>query len=59
MMTLPGEILLPWRIISDPENAARLSAELRNELSSKHALYGLKATAVANRIDRDEVTLQR
>jgi hypothetical protein len=49
------EVLHPWQIISDSSDAERFSAELFAELSPKHALYGLKTTAVAHRIDRDEV----
>ena len=51
----PLEILLPWRTISDSPNAERLSAELSSELPRTMRLYGLKAMAVANRIDRDDV----
>jgi len=56
-MTIPdaSEILLPWQIISDSADAVRLSTELSSEVPPNHALYGLKATAVANRIDRDDV----
>jgi hypothetical protein len=59
-MALPQalEILLPWRIISDSTVAQRLSAELSSELSAKHVLFGLKASAVANRIDRDDVLFE-
>jgi hypothetical protein len=56
-MAIPDalEFLLPWRIISDSLNVERLSAELMSELSPNHSLYGVKARAVANRIDRDDV----
>ena len=59
-MAIPDalEILLPWRTISDSANAEHLSAELSTELSPKHPLYGLKAKAVANRIDRDDVLFE-
>src|SRR5215470_553634 len=59
-MAIPDalEILLPWRTISDSPNSERLSAELSTELSPTHPLYGLKATAVANRIDRDDVLFE-
>ena len=49
------EMLLPWRIISNSADAQRLTAELSSELSTKHILFGLKLSAVADRIDRDEV----
>jgi hypothetical protein len=54
------EILTPWRIITDSsEKGAELfSAELSSELFPKHALYGLKARAVAARIDRDDVLFE-
>jgi len=59
-VTVPDglEILHPWQIISDSANADRLSGELSAELSPTHPLYGLKASAVANRIDRDDVLFQ-
>lgn len=49
------EVLPPWQIISDSTNAERLSQELSSELSPQHALHGLQTTAVAKRIDRDDV----
>jgi hypothetical protein len=60
-MALPDgvEILLPWRDLCDlPDQAQRLSAELSSELSSRHVLFGLKATAIASRVDRDDVLFE-
>ena len=57
-MPLPDglEILLPWRkLCALPDEAQRLSAELSSELSPHHVLFGVKATAIARRIDRDDV----
>ena len=54
------EILIPWRIITDTseKKAEPLTAELSSELSLKHVLYGLRARAVAARIDRDDVLFE-
>jgi hypothetical protein len=53
------EILLPWQRISDsPNRVEGLSAELSSELSPEHVLFGLKASAVANRIDRDDILFE-
>jgi hypothetical protein len=54
------EILIPWRIITDTseKSAEMLTAELSSELVPKHVLHGLTATAVAARIDRDEVLFE-
>jgi hypothetical protein len=54
------EILIPWRIITDrsEKKAEPLTAELSSELSLKHVLYGLRARAVAARIDRDDVLFE-
>jgi hypothetical protein len=49
------EVLSPWQIISDSTNAEHLVRELSSELSPQHPLHGLKTTAVAKRIDRDDV----
>jgi len=59
-VTVPDglEILQPWQIISDSPNAERLNTELSAELSRSHLLYGLKANAVASRIDRDDVLFE-
>ena len=59
-MAIPNtlEILPPWRIISDLSDAQRLSAELSSEMCAKHVLSGLKASAVAYRIDRDDVLFE-
>ena len=40
------------------ERAELFSSELASEVSLKHPLYGLKATAVAARIDRDDVLFE-
>jgi len=56
------EMLMPWRIIDDPLNikddAERLSDQLKSNVPPKHLLYGLKARAVATRIDRDDVLFE-
>jgi hypothetical protein len=56
------EILTPWRVLEDsPENKNRaelLSARLASEVSLEHVLHGLKARAVATRIDRDDVLFE-
>ena len=54
------EILILWRIITDtPEKSAEvLTAELSAELVPKHVLYGLRARAVAARIDPDDVLFE-
>jgi hypothetical protein len=54
------EILTPWRIIapSETEDAQRLAAELARELVPGHVLYGIRAKAVAMRIDRDDVLFE-
>ena len=61
-MSIPEnlEILTPWRILSDSseKRAELLSAELSSEVFPKRALYGLRARAVAARIDRDDVLFE-
>jgi hypothetical protein len=59
-MTLPDslEIRLPWQVIFDSPEAQRLATELSSELSAKHVLFGLNASAVAKRIDRDDVLFE-
>jgi hypothetical protein len=56
------EFLKPWQIIQDtPEiqdRAGRLSARLESELPPKHILFGLKARAVAIRMDQDDVLFE-
>jgi hypothetical protein len=54
------EILIPWRIITDTseKSAEVLTAELSSELVPKHVLYGLTESAVAARIDRDDVLFE-
>jgi hypothetical protein len=54
------ELLAPWEEFPEPsEKRARLlSAELASELCPEHALYGLRARAVAARIDRDDVLFE-
>lgn len=63
-MSIPDNIklLVPWQVIDAshevPSRADHLSRRLRSEVPPKHALYGLKATAVASRIDRDDVLFE-
>lgn len=60
-MALPEgfNLLSPWRNISDsPQETQRLSAELSSELPPNHILFGLKVTAIAKRIDRDDVLFE-
>ena len=56
------EFLTPWQVIADSGEAANRAAHLsirpQSEVPSKHILYGLKATAVAARIDRDDVLFE-
>jgi hypothetical protein len=54
------EILIPWRVITDTseKSAEVLAAELSSELVPKHVLYGLTASAMAARIDRDDVLFE-
>jgi hypothetical protein len=47
------EFLEPWCAVG--ANSARLEAELRAELGPKHALYGRRMRAVAQRQDCDDV----
>lgn len=55
-------MLTSYQIIEDsPDSrngAERLADELKSEVPPKHALYGLKARAVATRIDRDDVVFE-
>ena len=61
-MSIPDniEMLTPWQIIEDSaENRPqRLSDRLKSEAPPKHVLYGLKARAVATRIDTDDVLFE-
>ena len=61
-MSIPNnvEILAPWRIIgSGPDQAPGFHvAELEKEVCRGHVLYGVKATAVALRVDRDDVLFE-
>ena len=52
-------MLLPWQIIEDSKNRAEyLSHQLESDVPPKHILYGLKARAVAFRIDMDDVLFE-
>jgi hypothetical protein len=59
---IPGEIKIldPWRVIeaSRDGRARLLSDRLADELPEGHVLYGLKATALATRCDRDDVLFE-
>lgn len=44
----------PWRALSDDE-ARKMEAELRREVSNGHVLYGRSATPVGRRVDNDDV----
>jgi len=54
------DMLIPWRIITGTleKSTEVLTAELSSELIPKHVLYGLRARAVAVRIDRDDVLFE-
>lgn len=49
------EWLEPWYPIERDEERRRLLAELRREASPQHPLWGIAATAVAQRQDNDDV----
>jgi hypothetical protein len=49
------EWLEPWSGIQDPKVCGRLEAELRRELIPTHVLFGLHVTALAQRVDQDDV----
>ena len=55
-------LLKPWKAVHDtPQvqgHAERLSNELQRELPSRHVLFGIKATAIAHRIDQDDVLFE-
>jgi hypothetical protein len=55
-------MLTPGRVVEDTRDmnnrAERLSAEWLSEVPPQHVLYGLKARAVAIRIDRDDVLFE-
>jgi len=55
-------LLKPWTAVHDTpdlqRHAARLCNELQRELPSTHVLFGIKATAVAHRIDQDDVLFE-
>jgi hypothetical protein len=60
-MSIPTniDILPPWKIIEGLGNRSELlSAQLETELPQNHVLHGLKVTAVAARIDRDDVLFE-
>ena len=44
---------MPWRVLAEDE-AAKLAAELRREISNGHVHSGLSATAVGRRADNDD-----
>jgi hypothetical protein len=48
----------PWKEIVDADQRLALEAELRKELGSCHALYGVSAKALAYRIDCDDVLFE-
>jgi len=56
------EMLIPWRVIEESPNikdhAEGFSDQLKSDVPPKHVLYGLKARAVATRIDRDDVLFE-
>ena len=54
------EFLRPWQVIeTSPKNrSALLSARLEQELPTGHVLKGLRATAVATRVDQDDVLFE-
>jgi hypothetical protein len=56
------QLLTPWEVIHDtPQvqgHAERLSTELQREIPSTHVLCGIKATAIAHRIDQDDVLFE-
>jgi hypothetical protein len=55
-------LLKPWTAVHDTpqlqRHAERLSNELQRELPTTHVLFGIKATAVAHRIDQDDVLFE-
>ena len=63
-MSVPDriEMLTPGRVVEDicdmNNRAERLSAEWLSKVPPQHVLYGLKARAVAIRIDRDDVLFE-
>lgn len=60
-MSIPTnvDILAPWKAIeASEERSELLSAELETGLPQKHVLHGLKVTAVAARVDRDDVLFE-
>jgi len=59
-MTIPVnvDIVAPWEALARAERSEFLAAQLETTLSEKHVLHGLKVTAVAARIDRDDVLFE-
>jgi hypothetical protein len=59
-MSIPPniDILTPWEAIEGSERSGLLSAQLESELPQKHVLRGLKISAVAARIDQDDVLFE-
>jgi hypothetical protein len=52
------DILAPWEALAGSERSASLAAQLETTLPEKHVLRGLKVTAVAARVDRDDVLFE-
>ncbi len=56
------QLLKPWEVIRDTpqvqRRADRLSIELQREIPSTHVLFGTTATAIAHRIDQDDVLFE-
>ena len=48
------ELLMPWKTIQG-SGSIYFSSELQRELPPGHVLYGIKARAVAVRLDQDDV----
>jgi hypothetical protein len=59
-MTIPVniDILKPWEALTGAEKSESFSAQLKTTLPEMHVLNGLKVTAVAARIDRDDVLFE-
>ncbi len=49
--------LMPWRAVSE-EEAERLCSELRAEACSGHRLLGVEVSALARRVDNDDVLFE-
>lgn len=59
-MSIPPniEILVPWRAIESADHHSTFSDRLKNDMPPKHVLHGVEVTAVATRIDRDDVLFE-